>query len=242
MDISTLTRSAKKIRANLVEMEDNSIVVREGCKIYIPSRFINKGLAGIGDNVWALGCFLIVTDSGFYDISLAQCDLFFEPADIRQVKLPDEKMYYEMYFPAGSTFIQSSYVKKSDKNIDPMFEEFIINGNIPYGYTVVDLVKLFRHAVYFTGFNMGANNQIYETMVSIICRARTNLNSKWGYVINNQAQLISEPPVIVGLRNAPRLSTNTTAKLLGSYFNDGVVSALNNPSTRLEGVEGVMRK
>lgn len=242
MDISKLTRDPKKVRAIFVEMEDDSIVTREGCKIYIPNRYINKGLAGIGDTVWSVGVFVIVTDSGSYSISSATSFLTLDPSDIRQVKLPDENMYYELYFPAGSVVFKSKWLSKTDKPIDPLFEEFVINGNIPYGFTVFDYAKLFRFANMYSGFSMGANNQIFESLVAITARDPKDLNKQWRYCNTKQTDAYTNPPVIVGLRNAARISTNTTAKLLGSYFGDARVSALINPPSRLEGVEEILRR
>ena len=61
-------------------------------------------------------------------------------------------------------------------------------------------------------------------------------------VINNRSDLKKNPPVFIPLRSVVYGATNTTNKLAGSYFNEGVISALVSPSTRIEPIEELLRK
>ncbi|AHI60318.1 hypothetical protein RAY_168 [Erwinia phage vB_EamM_RAY] len=241
MDLSKLTRNKDKVRANLVKLDDNSVVAKGGCKIYIPGRYVNKGLAGIGDTIWTVGIFTIVTDSGFYCTALGPATITLDPTDIRQVKV-DGNPYYEFSFEPGATVIQSTIVGKNDRLIGPLFNEFLINGNVPYGFNLLDLIKLFKLSQKYCGFTMGTNNQIFEAIVNIVARDSKDLNKLYRYTVNSLDEIYTNPPTIIGLRNAAKTSTNTVAKLVGSYFADGLVSALINPSDRVEGVEEILRK
>lgn len=240
MDLSTLTRSREKVRANLVELDDNSVVAREGCKIYIPQRYINKGLAAVGETVWSVGEFIMATDSGYYCAMLVPAIMSLVPTEVRQIKL-DGNSYYELSFTSGSVVIETTWVPKSDSCIPLLFNEFIINGNVPYGYSLFDLIKAFILASKYAGFKMGANPQVYETIINIIARDPDDLNQQYRLVPMALDDVYKKPPVIVGLRNPAVTSTNTVAKLIGSYFQDGTVSALINPSDRVEGVEALLR-
>lgn len=241
MDLSKLIRDKDRVRANLVKLDDNSVVAKEGCKIYIPGRYVNKGLAGIGDTIWTVGIFTITTDSGFYCTALGPALITLVPTDIRQVKV-DGNPYYEFSFEPGSTVIQSTIVGKNDRLIGPLFNEFLINGNVPYGFNLLDLIKLFKLSQKYCGFTMGTNNQIFEAIVNIVARDSKDLNKLYRYTVNSLDEIYTNPPTIIGLRNAAKTSTNTVAKLVGSYFADGLVSALINPSDRVEGVEEILRK
>lgn len=240
MDLSTLTRNRDKVRANFVELDDNSVVAREGCKIYIPQRYINKGLANVSETVWSVGEFIVVTDSGYYCAMLVPAIVQLVPSEVRQIKL-DGNPYYELSFAAGSVVIETTWIPKSDNCIPPLFNEFVINGNVPYGYSLFDLVKAFALSPKYTGFKMGANPQVYETIINIIARNADDLNLQYRTVPFALDDVYKKPPVIVGLRNPAVTSTNTVAKLIGSYFQDGTVSALINPSDRVEGVEAILR-
>lgn len=240
MDLSTLTRSREKVRANLVELDDNSVVAREGCKIYIPQRYVNKGLAGVGETVWSVGEFIMATDSGFYCSTLVPGIMSLVPTEVRQIKL-DGDAYYELSFAAGSVVIETTWIPKSDSCIPPLFNEFVINGNVPYGFSLFDLIKAFILSPKYAGFKMGANPQVYETIINIIARDAEDMNRQYRSVPLALDDVYKKPPVIVGLRNPAVTSTNTVAKLIGSYFQDGTVSALINPSDRVEGVEALLR-
>jgi len=240
MDLSTLTRSREKVRANMVELDDNSVIALGGCKIYIPQRYVNKGLAGVGETVWSVGEFVVTLDSGYYCTMLVPAILTLSPTEVRQVKL-EGNAYYELSFVEGSVVIESSWVPKSDSCIPPLFNELNINGNVPYGFSLFDLIKMYHLAPKYAGFKMGANPQVYETVVNIIARDPEDLNKQYRGVPFVLDDVYKKPPVIVGLRNPAVTSTNTVAKLIGSYFQDGTVSALINPSDRVEGVEILLR-
>lgn len=240
MDLSTLTRNREKVRANLVKLDDSSVVAREGCKVYVPQRYVNKGLAGVGETVWSAGEFVMVTDSGYYCTMLVPAIINLSPTEVRQIKL-DGNPYYELAFAAGSVVIETTWIPKSDTCIPPLFNELIINGNVPYGYSLFDLAKCFHLAQKYAGFKMGANPQVFETIVNIISRDPDDLNKQYRSVPFALADVYKKPPVIVGLRNPAVTSTNTVAKLIGSYFQDGIVSSLINPSDRVEGVEALLR-
>lgn len=240
MDLSTLTRNREKVRGNLVKLDDHSVIAREGCKVFIPQRYVNKGLAGVGETVWSVGEFVMTTDSGYYCAMLVPGIITLTPTEVRQVKL-DGNAYYELAFAAGSTVIESTWIPKSDTCIPPLFNELVINGNIPYGFSLFDLMKCFHLAPKYAGFKMGANPQVFETIINIIARDPDDLNKQYRGVPMALADVYKKPPTIVGLRNPAVTSTNTVAKLIGSYFQDGIVSSLINPSDRVEGVEALLR-
>ena len=50
------------------------------------------------------------------------------------------------------------------------------------------------------------------------------------------------PPTFIPLRSVTYGATNTTAKLMGSYWNDGLTSALVNPSEKTERIEQLLRR
>lgn len=241
MDLNRLKRNKDKVRLNLVKLDDRSVVAKEGCNIYIPQRYVNKGLAGIGETIWSVGIFTITLDSGYYGVMLLPVGVVMQPTEVRQVKI-DDVVYYNCRFESGSTVMESHLVEKTDDYIGGLFGEFIIGANIPHGFNLLDLIKLFSLAEKYTGFQVGSNHQVYETIVNIMARDKDDLSKQYRYRFHQLSDVESQPPYIVGLRNAAITATNTTAKLVGSYFDDGTVAALINPTTRLEGVEEILRR
>jgi hypothetical protein len=52
--------------------------------------------------------------------------------------------------------------------------------------------------------------------------------------------IVKKPPVYIPLRSVTYTATNTTNKLAGSYFQEGLVSALVSPSERKERIESIL--
>jgi hypothetical protein len=55
-------------------------------------------------------------------------------------------------------------------------------------------------------------------------------------------QLTDKPPEIIALRSVQDGASNTTAKLMGAYLDEGINSALVDPAERLERVEDLLRR
>lgn len=242
MDLSTFKRNKDVVRANLVKLDDKSVVTKRGCKIYIPLRYVSKGLAGIGEIIWSVGVFVMTTDDAYYATMLAPIRMTLTPSDVREIKLGGVA-YYELSFEPGSVVIENSVLKVDTVTvINPLFNEFIINGNAPYGFNLLDMIKLFSLSEKYANFEVGANHQIYESIINIIARDNRDYNKQYRYQITNIGDIDNNPPALIGLRNAAITSTNTQAKLVGSYFNDGVIAALTNQADRVEGIEEILRK
>jgi hypothetical protein len=56
------------------------------------------------------------------------------------------------------------------------------------------------------------------------------------------AEQFTKPPTFIPFRSPIYGATNTTAKLIGAYFDDSINSALVNPSEKVEGVESLLRR
>ena len=55
-------------------------------------------------------------------------------------------------------------------------------------------------------------------------------------------EVLSRPPALIPFRSVTYGATNTTAKLMGAYFDEGLTSALVNPSQRTEKIEELLRR
>ena len=52
---------------------------------------------------------------------------------------------------------------------------------------------------------------------------------------------VNDPSVILPLKSIAYGLSNTTSRLMGNYLNDGMNSALVNPSTQNESIEDLLR-
>lgn len=240
MDISTLKRDPKVIHQDWKTVGDQRIITQKGCKIYIPSKYQDNRLVVIGVETYILGIFAVVIGDR-YGVSRAPAMLRVEPDNIATVKIEDED-YLELTFEPGSSVISNTDVVQNNSLLYTIYNEFIAKGYIPWYFTYQDLGELFSLSKYYTGTFLGANHVIPELIAATISRNPDNLKQQYRHVVEKPQDLDKVPPHIVKLNSVTYGATNTTAKLIGAYWEEGVTSALVHPSAKHEDIEDILRK
>ena len=241
MDFKKLQRNAEKIHSVLEELPDGRLVTKKAIKIYIPSRFIERGLAEISIKTHIVGIYAIVLDDTYYAVSLVNAMVQIEPSSTTKVMF-DEEQYYEFSFDPGSTVLSSTNLVKTDTLVYRIYAEIISKGNVPWYLGYLDLAKIFDTAKYHAGANIGKNHEVTELVVSIIARDKENRHINYRQVVKDFNEIKTKPPVYISLKNLTYAATNTTNRIAGSYFGDGLISALVNPTDRLEKIENILRR
>lgn len=241
MDPKTLIRDASRVHANLQEMADGSIITKKGCRIYIPGRFVEKGLAIIGAEVHILGIFAITVEDKYYGVSSATAMMRIEPSSTATILVDDEE-YVEFTFDPGSTVIASTDLVKNNALLYEINEEIISKGRVPWYLTYDDLGSLYSSAEHHAGTRLGANDAILEMIAATVARDPDDLTRYYRQSVKTPEDLKTKKPVYVPFRNIAFGASNTTAKLMGAYFEDGLTSALVNPAEKLEDIEELLRR
>jgi hypothetical protein len=241
MDTSKLVRDASKVHEALFEMPDGSVKAVKECKIHIPYRFSEKDLAYVGNDTYILGLYAIITEDQYYGVSLVNAMINIDPASTEKIKI-DKEDYFEFTFPVGSTVFKSTELVKTDTIAYRIYDEILSKGNIPWYMGYEELGKIFDTASYHAGANIGQNKEVTQLIASIVARDPDDRTKYYRSTVKSLGELRSRPPTFIPLRSVEYASTNTTNKLGGSYFSVGVVSALINPTERVERVEDILRQ
>lgn len=241
MDPTKLVRDAEKVHAYLKELEDERLITVKGCKIYIPTRFADRGMAQIGIETYIVGIYAITVDDKYYGVSLVNAMMRIEPTSTMKVIINEEE-YYEFYFEPGSTVVSKVQLVKTDTLVYRIYDEIIAKGHVPWYLGYTELGKLFDTARYHAGANIGSNHEVTELIVSMIARDAKDRHKYYRQTIKNMTDLRFNPPAFVPLRSVTYAATNTTSKLGGSYFHEGMVSSLVSPSDRVERIESLLRR
>lgn len=237
MNLSQFTRDAKKVHVNLKELGDGSVVTVKGCKIYVPSRFRDKHLAELGNETYILGLFMLTVDDKFYSVNNVNAMMRIEPSSINDVVL-DGKDYLEFIFEAGDVVFPTTDLVQSDKLTYFIFDEILAKGNVPVYLDYNDLCHLFSSALKFAGVKLASTPTILHLLISKIARSPKDHNVYFRQVTNgNDLDTVHYIP----LRSSTHGGTNTSARLMGSYFSDNVTSALVNPAVHEENMEHILR-
>lgn len=240
MNPKTLIRDASKIHECLQELDDGRVVTSRECKIYIPSRFAERGLAEIGVDNYIIGIYAIVVDDKYYGVSNINAMIRIDPSYVLRVKLHGVE-YFEFTFSPGSTVIMSTGLVKIDTLVYRIYDEIISKGRVPWYLDYNDLGKIFDTAKLHAGANIGQNSEVTELIVSMICRDKVDRNKYYRSTVLSADDIKTRPPAYIPLRSVIYAATNTTNKLAGSYFGTSVVSALVSPADRTERIEALLR-
>lgn len=235
MDTSKLVRNPTGVLATLHDMEDNSLVTSAGCKIYVPTRFAERGLAFLGAETYIIGiCAIVVGDQ--YGIMMVNAMLRIDPAEINRVTVSGDE-YLEFVFYPGSVVIPNLNLAKTDTLTYKIYDEIIAKARVPWYLNYFDLAKIFDTAKEHAGANIGGNKEVTELLISIIARNPRNRTQYFRQSIESEQDILNNPPYYASLKDVTLSATNALHKLGGSYFRNGTVSAINSPSERTERLE-----
>lgn len=240
MDIKKLIRDPAKIHAALEELPDTRLVAKKELKILIPVRFAEQGLASVGTDVVTVGVCVYIVEDKYYGISLVNASMSLDPTSVSKIMI-DGDQYYEFYFRAGATVLKTVDLVKVDTVVYHIYDELFSKGRIPWYIDYSDLCRIFDSAGYHAGAKIGANKEVTQLLVSMIGRDQKDRRLYYRRLIKSPADLQKYKPAWVAMRSVIYSATNTTNKLAGSHFKDGLVSALVSPSERSEHVETIMR-
>lgn len=232
-----MKRNPSLIHQDLIRQVDGSYMTKSGCKIHVPARFQERGLVTLGTITSIVGIFAVIQGES-YGVSTINATFRINPTTTNTVKV-DGVNYLEFDFAPGSIVFVENRVLKDTMIVYRIFDELINKGNVPWYLEYNDLLTLFRSADEYAGMDFTSNHSILEMIVASICRSDQDRTMYY------RQQLKDTPdakPVVLPLRNVTYGATNTTSKLMGSYWNDGMTGALVNPSETTERIEDFLRK
>lgn len=239
MDYKSLIRDSAKVNSELVTRSDTSVVTKKGCKIYFPVRFTERFLAEVGVDNLCVGLFPIVIEDKYYSLVSVNAMIGLKPSSTNKISF-DGTEYYELVFDPGSIVIESLELVKNDVILYRLYDELFSKGKVPWYVGYEDLGNLYDTAQRFAGANVGESPEVIQLLTSLITRNKDKRTEYYRTVIEKRSDLVDNPPAFIPLRSVFYAATNTTNKLAGSYFSDGITSALLSPSDRVEAVEKIL--
>lgn len=238
MDNSTWVRDPKFIGSILHTLDDDSLVCSKKIKIFIPSRFAERGLASLGAENYITGI-LAIECEGKYSIMMVNAMLRIDPAEINRVNFGEEE-YFEFVFYPGSVVVPNLNLAKTDTLTYKIYDEIIAKARVPWYITYLDLAQLFSTAQEHAGANVGSNKEVTELLISIVARNKDKRTEYYRQIVQDEASLVTNPPSYVPLKDITLSATNTINKLGGGYFRQGTISAIVAPSERVENLENLL--
>lgn len=237
VDFNQLQRDPERVKSALQASEDGAIIAKRPCAIYVPERWLSHGLLEIGEEIYTVAIYALVVDEKYYALSIVNTMVRVEPSAVNRVYL-NEKSYYEFSFEPGDRVIASTEVVKSDKLLYSIFSEIVAQGNVPVYMNYLDLGRLFDTARTYGGVKLATTPTILHMLLSFITRNPDDKSQYFRQITTgddfDRVSYIQMDSSIYG-------ATNTTARMMGSYFDNNLTSALSRPSESEEDIEALLR-
>ena len=241
MNFNHLKRDAAKVHAALHETPDKRLLCSEEIKIYIPARFIERNLAIVGMQTHILGLFAAVVGNEFYSVCSVCAMMQIEPTLSNRIKI-DGSEYLEFVFEAGSTVIKNIELLKVDTITYQIYDTILSSGYVPWYLDYEDMCNIFNSAPYHAGANIGQNREVTQIIVSIIARQKDDRRLSFRHSIKTEQDKRAKKPAWIALNSINYTATNAVSKISGSYQGEGIISAMVNPTDRIERIESILLK
>lgn len=239
MDISNLRRDSAQVHAALIENKD-TLVALKPVKIYVPETYIGSALGSIEDVIRIVGIWGMTVDDKYYAVSKACAMMQIAPSATNVVSIGAIK-YMEFIFEAGDTVISNLNLVRTGTLVYRIYNEIIAKGKVPWYLDYTDLCYLFDTSKMHGNADLHANAVILELIASAMAR---QAGDKTKFFRNDPAivdNINASKPIFIPLRYVALQASNTVARLLGSYFQEGVSSALVSRTETIENIEMLLR-
>lgn len=236
MKMKELKRDAPAVHAAMKEVGDKVIALKE-IKLYVPTRFRDKGLIMISSDVFVLGCHLLVVDDTKFAITNIPGMMRVAPDDINDVSI-DGVSHLELVFLPGSVIYVNKQIVKNDKLLYHIYNEMLSRGNIPVYLDYLDRGRLFDYAQEFGGAKLANSISILHLLISLVSRDPNDLNKFFRQVTDGKdMQNLATLPI----RSVTHGSSNAVGRIMSGHFSDKTTAALVNQSHEEENIEHILR-
>lgn len=239
MDYSKLVRDADYVKSAIKQVGSQLLAAKD-VKIVIPYRFTQSKLAAVDSKIWTLCIYALVVDNRYALVNVCST-MVITPSSTTIVSYKDED-YFEFSFDKGSVITPNTNLVIDDINAYNIYNEFIAKGNIPWYMNYEDTGKMLMTAHNYAGIKLAGTNSPLELIIATIARSNDDLYTYYRNTIKTQKDLETTKPAYVPFKSVSYGATSTAGKIMGSYFDEGLTSALTNDNNGSEGVEVFLRK
>lgn len=216
------------------EKDDCTRFMGDKLIIRIPEHYTMLGYLVIAEVVHVLGIFPMNVDGVDCGLQIPGV-IDVDPSDIRTETINDKK-YTILELHKGDRIMCTSSVIKDGKLYYAMWKEFIGGGKMPEYLDYDATACLFDDCKKITGKGIDVNHAVIEIVYAHIYRDRDDLTKLY------RLTPMTKPPVNIKL-NQPAYATNSThARIIGSYAEQGMNTALIHQNAENVEIEDIFRQ
>lgn len=208
--------------------------IGKSATVYVPRRYEVYGLQDVGEYVSTLGMMACIFDDKYLTSLNFLAVVKMEPTEYAE-EVIDGNPYLRMTFHTGDTFIDSTDVVRSADIIYAVWMEFITRGHPLFSFGYFDYALVFDRVREMTGSGIGVDRSLFELVVAHLTKDANDLFKPY------RLTDMTGPFRLVPLRSVSYAPDSTSARLIGSYREDGYISSLNTEATESQPFENLLR-
>lgn len=239
MSFLNAKRDSKAVYASLKRVGD-TVTALKPVSIYIPARYLTRGLATFESDIDFLGIFAIVDGSNNMAVSMINGMVRSEPTLI-STRVIDDVEYRKLDYAVGAKVIASTKLRKIDSLLYRIYDEFLAKGRVPGFMSYNNLCDMFYTAGKYSGPRVGANIAVQEMIAATISKNPKNLREPYRMVVKTMDDSDALQPAYIGLRTVGFGSDSAVAKLMGQRFDANMTSSLIAPGAKVGRIERLLR-
>lgn len=237
INIKNLKHNPKAIN-NVLKQTSDLVLAKDDLMVLFPAKFINKELAIVGSTVRVVSILCIIDSKNNYAVMTAPIYSELTPDKIDDTVI-DGELYKVLHFPEDSVFMNGTKLVMSDNFLYDLFDMFYTKGEIPFYLDYENASEIFLESKKYCGNNIGGNSCLFEIITAIVGRNDKNKTEYWRHVLNQKKKGCEL--YYVGLSDIYYAFDNTGSKLIGAYFEQGLVNAVSNKETKPTNTVKVLR-
>ena len=216
------------IKTKLQQVGDK-VICKDDLFILFPEWYVKKELAFLGSTVNVVCLMCIVDSSNNYAVLEAPVYCEFSPERLLEISI-DGDVFKAMVFSKDHVAILSTRCIKTDNFFYEIFSNFFMQGYIPFFFDYEMISNIFAESKKYAGSNIGNDSITFEIITSIIGRNEKSKSECWRHTLNSKQK--DAKFYTIGLNNKYYAYDNTGSKLIGSFFEQGLINAVNDPETK----------
>lgn len=206
----------------------------DSLKIKIPNRYANYNLLTVEQTVSTLAIFEMVINEKHSLGYLLPVVINIAPSSVDREVIDGEE-FTVLNLIEGDLFMTNTELIKVPAIAYAMFTEFVTLGHLPSFLTYEDCATLFSKTEKYCGVNLKVPSVIFEMIFSHLFRDSDDLTVPY------RLTEMKKPPKFVELRSVSFGPPTTLGKIVGSYAQDGVNSAIVHPAEQNTELEDILR-
>lgn len=207
-----------------LDVKKNTTLVKKNLKIIFPDRFINRGLANIGNHVKLLGLYAIVDEDNNFSVFFSTVFHDVVPYIVHDATCSDGAAYKVLEIEKGTPIITDHTVLVTDNFIFDICDEIYIKGRIPWYISNDMLPDILGDSGYLNDSSISNDRLIFEILSSLNARG----DNKTDYFRHSHPE-VGDSPKWVALNDIYLSYKNTGSQLIGGYYSQAITKAVLEP-------------